>query len=103
MKKPQNQSRQLIRSFFYFILTYFYFNSTTLNASIYDQIDKLDRSDLFYVEDVIFESSPASLAQIGDQYILPVTSDETMLTYESYLELTDTITRYQKIYKSGGW
>ncbi len=103
MTKPQNQSRQLIRSFFYFILTYFYFNSTTLNASIYDQIDKLDRSDLFYVEDVIFDSSPASLAQIGDQYILPVTSDETMLTYESYLELTDTITRYQKIYKSGGW
>ena len=103
MKKPQNQSRQLIRSFFYFILTYFYFNSTTLNASIYDQIDKLDRSDLFYVEDVIFDSSPASLAQIGDQYILPVTSDETMLTYESYLELTDTITRYQKIHKSGGW
>ena len=26
-----------------------------------------------------------------------------MLTYESYLELTDTITRYQKIHKSGGW
>ncbi|MEC7928194.1 MAG: hypothetical protein VX162_02630, partial [Pseudomonadota bacterium] len=83
MKKLQNQSRRLIKSFFYFILIYFYLNSTTLNASIYDQIDKLDRSDLFYVEDVIFESSPASLAQIADQYILPITSDETILTYES--------------------
>ena len=103
MKKLKNQSRQLIKSFFYFILTYFYLNSTTLNASIYDQIDNLDRSDLFYIEDIIFESSPASLAQIADQYILPITSDETILTYESYLELTDTIARYQKIHKSGGW
>ena len=103
MKKIQNQSKQLIRGFFYFIFTYFYLNCATLSASVYDQIDKLDRSDLFFVEDVIFESSPASLAQIGDQYILPVTSDETMLTYESYLELTDAITRYQKIHKSGGW
>ena len=64
MKKLKNQSRQLIKSFFYFILTYFYFNSTTLNASIYDQIDKLDRSDLFYVEDVIFDSSQLALLKL---------------------------------------
>ena len=103
MKKPQNQSRQLIRCFFYFIFAYCYLNSTTINASIYDKIDKLDRSDLFYVEDLIFESSPTSFAQIADQYVLPVTSDETILTYESYLELLDTITRYQRLQKSGGW
>ena len=103
MKKPQNQPRQLIRSFFYFLSACLYLNSTNLYANIYDQIDNLDRSDLFYVEDLIFDPSPSSNAHIGDQFILPVTSDETILTYESYLEFNDIIERYQKILKSGGW
>ena len=103
MRKPQNQPRQLIRSFFYFLSACLYLNSTNLYANIYDQIDNLDRSDLFYVEDLIFDPSPSSNAHIGDQFILPVTSDETILTYESYLEFNDIIERYQKILKSGGW
>ena len=103
MRKPQNQPRQLIRSFFYFLSACLYLNSTNLYANIYDQIDNLDRSDLFYVEDLIFDPSPSSNAHIGDQFILPVTSDETILTYESYLEFTDIIKMYQKILKSGGW
>ena len=103
MRKPQNQPRQLIRSFFYFLSACLYLNSTNLYANIYDQIDNLDRSDLFYVEDLIFDPSPSSNAHIGDQFILPVTSDETILTYESYLEFNNIIERYQKILKSGGW
>ena len=103
MRKLQNQSRQLIRSFFYFLSACLYLNSTNIYANIYDQIDNLDRSDLFYVEDLIFDPSPNSIAHIGDQFILPVTSDETILTYESYLEFTDIIKMYQKILKSGGW
>tara|TARA_Y100000768_G_scaffold344586_1_gene290950 strand:- start:5537 stop:6820 length:1284 start_codon:yes stop_codon:yes gene_type:complete len=103
MRKLQNQSRQLIRSFFYFLSACLYLNSTNIYANIYDQIDNLDRSDLFYVEDLITDPSPNSIAHIGDQFILPVTSDETILTYESYLEFTDIIKMYQKILKSGGW
>ena len=103
MRKLQNQPRQLIRSFFYFLSACLYLNSTNLYANIYDQIDNLDRSDLFYVEDLIFDPSPSSNAHIGDQFILPVTSDETILTYESYLEFNNIIERYQKILKSGGW
>ncbi len=103
MRKLQNQSRQLIRSFFYFLSACLYLNSNNIYANIYDQIDNLDRSDLFYVEDLIFDPSPNSIAHIGDQFILPVTSDETILTYESYLEFTDIIKMYQKILKSGGW
>ena len=103
MKKLKNQSLRLIISFFYFLLGCLYLNPATLYANIYEQIDNLERSDLFYVEDLIFESSLTSSNLFGGQFILPVTSNETILTYEGYLEFNDTIKRYQKILKSGGW
>ncbi len=103
MKEIQNSSRQLTGKFFCFLSICLYLNCSNLNANIYDEIDKLDRSDLFYVEDLILNSPPASIALDDEQFILPVTAKDTILTYESYVEFADIIERYQEILRAGGW
>ena len=103
MKKIENQKRQSIKWFFYSLFACFLLSVSSLNANIYDEIDKLERSDLFYVEDIIPDTPPSSLVLDDDRFILPVIADESMLTYESYLQFTNIIKKYQKILKSGGW
>ena len=103
MKKALKQLKLIISSLFYSLLFCLYLDSTSLYANIYDEINKLERSDLFYAEDLVFESLPSGIILNEEQFVLPIISNEAILTYQSYLEFTDVIDQYQKILKSGGW
>ncbi|MAV28397.1 MAG: murein L,D-transpeptidase [Legionellales bacterium] len=103
MKKALKQLKLIISPLFYSLLFCLYLDSTSLYANIYDEINKLERSDLFYAEDLVFESLPSGIILNEEQFVLPVISNEAILTYQSYLEFTDVIDQYQKILKSGGW
>ena len=103
MKKALKQLRLIISPLFYSLLFCLYLDSTSLYANIYDEINKLERSDLFYAEDLVFESLPSGIILNEEQFVLPIISNESILTYQSYLEFTDVIDQYQKILKSGGW
>tara|TARA_B100001057_G_scaffold270404_2_gene270584 strand:- start:1150 stop:2442 length:1293 start_codon:yes stop_codon:yes gene_type:complete len=103
MKKALKQLKLIIRPLFYSLFFCIYLDSTSLYANIYDEINKLERSDLFYAEDLVFESLPSGIILNEEQFVLPIISNEAILTYQSYLEFTDVIDQYQKILKSGGW
>ena len=103
MKKALKQLKLIISPLFYSLLFCLYLDSTSLYANIYDEINKLERSDLFYAEDLVFESLPSGIILNEEQFVLPIISNEAILTYQSYLEFTDVIDQYQKILKSGGW
>ena len=103
MKKALKQLKLIISPIFYSLFFCIYLDSTSLYANIYDEINKLERSDLFYAEDLVFESLPSGIILNEEQFVLPVISNEAILTYQSYLEFTDVIDQYQKILKSGGW
>ena len=103
MKKALKQLKLIISALFYSLLLCLYLDSTSLYANIYDEINKLERSDLFYAEDLVFESLPSGIILNEEQFVLPIISNEAILTYQSYLEFTDVIDQYQKILKSGGW
>ena len=103
MKKALKQLKLLISPLFYSLLFCLYLDSTSLYANIYDEINKLERSDLFYAEDLVLESPPSGITLNEEQFVLPIISNEAILTYQSYLEFTDVIDQYQKILKSGGW
>ncbi|MFL2837108.1 MAG: murein L,D-transpeptidase [Hyphomicrobiales bacterium] len=103
MKKALKQLKLIISPLFYSLLFCLYLDSTSLYANIYDEINKLERSDLFYAEDLVFESLPSGIILNEEQFVLPIISNESILTYQSYLEFTDVIDQYQKILKSGGW
>ena len=103
MKKALKQLKLIISPLFYSLLFCLYLDSKSLYANIYDEINKLERSDLFYAEDLVFESLPSGIILNEEQFVLPVISNEAILTYQSYLEFTDVIDQYQKILKSGGW
>ena len=103
MKKALKQLKLIISPIFYSLFFCIYLDSTSLYANIYDEINKLERSDLFYAEDLVFESLPSGIILNEEQFVLPIISNEAILTYQSYLEFTDVIDQYQKILKSGGW
>ena len=103
MKKALKQLKLIISPLFYSLLFCLYLDSTSLYANIYDEINKLERSDLFYAEDLVLESPPSGITLNEEQFVLPIISNEAILTYQSYLEFTDVIDQYQKILKSGGW
>ncbi len=103
MKKALKQLKLIISPIFYSLFFCIYLDSTSLYANIYDEINKLERSDLFYAEDLVFESLPSGIILNEEQFVLPIISNESILTYQSYLEFTDVIDQYQKILKSGGW
>ena len=103
MKKALKQLKLLFSSLFYTLLFCLYLDSTSLYANIYDEINKLERSDLFYAEDLGLESRPNGIILNDEQFVLPIISNKAILTYQSYLEFTDVIDQYQKILKSGGW
>ena len=103
MKKALKQLKLIISPLFYSLLFCLYLDSTSLYANIYDEINKLERSDLFYAEDLVFESLPSGIILNEEQFVLPIISSEAILTYQSYLEFIDVIDQYQKILKSGGW
>ena len=103
MKKALKQLKLIISPLFYSLLFCLYLDSTSLYANIYDEINELERSDLFYAEDLVFESLPSGIILNEEQFVLPIISNEAILTYQSYLEFTDVIDQYQKILKSGGW
>ena len=103
MKKALKQLKLIISPLFYSLLFCLYLDSKSLYANIYDEINKLERSDLFYAEDLVFESLPSGIILNEEQFVLPIISNEAILTYQSYLEFTDVIDQYQKILKSGGW
>ncbi|MDC3085055.1 L,D-transpeptidase family protein [Gammaproteobacteria bacterium] len=103
MKKALKQLKLIISLIFYSLFFCIYLDSTSLYANIYDEINKLERSDLFYAEDLVFESLPSGIILNEEQFVLPIISNEAILTYQSYLEFTDVIDQYQKILKSGGW
>ena len=97
MKKALKQLKLIISPLFYSLLFCLYLDSTSLYANIYDEINKLERSDLFYAEDLVFESLPSGIILNEEQFVLPVISNEAILTYQSYLEFTDVIDQYQKL------
>ena len=103
MKKALKQLKLIISPIFYSLFFCIYLDSKSLYANIYDEINKLERSDLFYAEDLVFESLPSGIILNEEQFVLPIISNEAILTYQSYLEFTDVIDQYQKILKSGGW
>ncbi len=103
MKKALKQLKLIISPLFYSLLFCLYLDSTSLYANIYDEINKLERSDLFYAEDLGLESRSGGIILNEEQFVLPIISNEAILTYQSYLEFTDVIDQYQKILKSGGW
>ena len=103
MKKALKQLKLIISPIFYSLFFCIYLDSTSLYANIYDEINKLERSDLFYAEDLGLESRSGGIILNEEQFVLPIISNEAILTYQSYLEFTDVIDQYQKILKSGGW